>query len=112
MNNGYIFLGTLVFIVAAIIGYTVMTPTVQTVMVIEKEIQPTWIDWKWGWAQNPGTAFVSRPVPQFYPQTHHYGSHPAISTGPHRPLLPMPQTPVPPCPQPHRAPPIPLMHFK
>jgi hypothetical protein len=102
MKAGYVFLGTLVLILAAIIGYMVMTqPAAQPVVVVEKEVQPTWLPWNWGWAQNPGTIFVSRPVPQFYPQIHHYGSHPAISTGPHRPSLPMPQTPMPPRPQPH-----------
>ena len=105
MKAGYVFLGTLVLILTAIIGYMVMAqPAAQPVVVVEKEVQPTWLPWNWGWAQNPGTIFVSRPVPQFYPRTHHYGSHPAISTGPHRPPLPMPQTPAPPRPQPHAPP--------
>ncbi len=104
MKAGYVFLGTLVLILAAIIGYLVMTqPAAQPVVVVEKET-PTWIPWSWGWAQNPGTIFVSRPVPDFYRRPHHYGSHPAISTGPHRPPLPMPQTPVHPRPQPPAVP--------
>ena len=91
-------------ILVAIIGYLVAQPTAQPVLVIEKVMETTWIPWNMGWAQNPGTLFVSRPVPQFYPQSHHYGSHPAITIGPHRPPLPMPQTPAPPCPQPHNIP--------
>lgn len=98
-------LGVLVVILLAVIAYLMWSkPAAQPVVVVEKET-PTWIPWNWGWAQNPGTFFVSRPVPHFYPRPHHYGSHPAISTGPHRPPLPMPQTPVPPRPQPHGPPP-------
>jgi hypothetical protein len=112
MNGGYVFLGTIVIILSAILGYMVMTkPAAQSVVVVEKET-PTWIPWSWGWAQNPGTVFVSRPVPDFYRSPHHYGSHPAISTGPHRPPLPMPQTPVPPHSQaPSMLPPRPMPHM-
>ena len=105
MNPGYTLLGVLVVILLAVIAYLMWTKPVAQPVVVEKEA-PTWIPWNWGWAQNPGTIFVSRPVPHFYPRTHHFGSHPAISTGPHRPPLPMPQTPVPPSPQPHGPPPM------
>jgi hypothetical protein len=107
MKTGYIFLGTLVVIMSSIIGYMIVSQSAAqpVLQVVEKVTQPTWIPWNWGWAQNPGTIFVSRPVPQFYTQPHHYGSHPAITTGHHRPPLPMPQTPVPPHPQPHGIPP-------
>jgi hypothetical protein len=46
MKGGYVFLGTLVLILTAIIGYMVMTkPAAQPVVVVEKEVQPTWIPW-------------------------------------------------------------------
>lgn len=72
-------------------------PKHHTHVVIEKET-PTWIPWSYGWAQNPGTLHIHRPVPHFYPMSHHAASHPAISVGFHRPELPMIQTPVPPVP--------------
>lgn len=97
-------LGVLVVLLLAVIAYLIWgRPAAQPVVIMEKEI-PTWIPWSYGWAQNPGTLFVSRPVPYFYPRPHHDGTHPAISMGPHRPPLPMPQTPVPPRPQPHGPP--------
>jgi hypothetical protein len=104
MKDGYIVLGALVFILAIVVVYLIMSkPTEQPIVIVENE-SPTWIPWTWGRAQNPGTTFISRPVPHFYPRPHHFGSHPAISTGPHRPSLPMPQTPAEPPSQPARLP--------
>ena len=98
MNTGYIMLGVLILALLSVIAYLVWSqPKAQPVVIVEKEL-PRWMPWSYGWAQNPGTFFISRPFPQFYPTPHHAGSHPAISTGPHRPPLPMPQTPVPPHP--------------
>jgi hypothetical protein len=98
MNPGYIFMGTIIILLVGIITYLLLNkPKLQQVMVIEKET-PKWIPWSYGWAQNPGTLVIHRPVPHFYPLAHHAGSHPAISTGFHHPKLPMIQTPVPPAP--------------
>ena len=105
MNTRYIMLGMLILALLGVIAYLVWSkPTIQPVVVVEKET-PRWLPWSYGWAQNPGTFFVSRPIPHFYPMPHHDGSHTAITSDPHKPHPPMPQTPVPPQPQPHIPPP-------
>lgn len=105
LNTGYTLLGVLILVLLGVIAYLVWSqPKTQPVVIVEKEI-PNWMPWSYGWAQNPGSFFISRPFPQFYPTTHHAGRHEAISTDPYRPPLPMPQTPVPPQPQPHTPPP-------
>jgi hypothetical protein len=101
MNPGYIVISLILISLLGIIAYLLWNkPVSQPVIVVEKET-PTWIPWSWGWAKNPGTLSISRPIPYFYEFPHHTGSHPAISIGHRRPSLPMPQTPVPPSPQPH-----------
>lgn len=98
MNPGYILMSIIIVLFVGILFYLLKNkPKQQTLVVIDKET-PTWIPWSYGWAQNPGTLHIHRPVPHFYPMSHHAASHPAISVGFHRPELPMIQTPVPPAP--------------
>lgn len=111
MKAGYIFLGTLVVILSAVVVYLVyVKPSTQPpVIIVEKEAPlPTWVPWNWGWARNPDTVYVSRPVPHFYPMPQH--QHPAITSDPYKKPLPMPQTPVPPpdAQPPHQPQPPPL----
>lgn len=97
MNPGYMIMGTVIAILLIIIAFLFYKkPSTQPVVVVDEKETPTWIPWSWGWAQNPGTLSIHRPVPYFYPMMHHAGSHPAITQGHHRPPLAMPQTPVPP----------------